>query len=91
MVAPPTETRRDLDSAATSHRGDRIFNRGVTVAAFTALPLPPRLVASPMMRFSISQPPRSSFRKTSPLLVGPCWEPGICSCVTTRRTRCPCR
>ena len=37
MVAPPTETRRDLDSAATSHRGDRIFNRGITVAAFTAL------------------------------------------------------
>jgi hypothetical protein len=37
MAAPPTETRRDLDSAATSHRGDRIFNRGITVAAFTAL------------------------------------------------------
>ena len=37
MAAPPTETRRDLDSAATSHRGDRIFNRGITAAAFTAL------------------------------------------------------
>ncbi len=37
MAAPPTETRRDLDAAATSHRGDRIFNRGITVAAFTAL------------------------------------------------------
>lgn len=28
---------RDLKSAATSHRGDRIFNRTVTAAAFTAL------------------------------------------------------
>ena len=37
MAAPPTETGRDLDAAATSHRGDRIFNRGITVAAFTAL------------------------------------------------------
>ena len=37
MAAPPTETLRDLDVAATSHRGDRIFNRGITVAAFTAL------------------------------------------------------
>ena len=37
MAAPPTETLRDLDVAATSHRGDRILNRGITVAAFTAL------------------------------------------------------
>ena len=37
MAAPPTDTLRDLDVAATSHRGDRIFNRGITVAAFTAL------------------------------------------------------
>jgi ABC-type phosphate transport system permease subunit len=37
MAAPPTETLRDLDVAATSHRGDRIFNRGITAAAFTAL------------------------------------------------------
>lgn len=28
---------RDLQSAATSHRGDRVFNRTVTAAAFTAL------------------------------------------------------
>lgn len=32
-----TEVRRDLKSAATSHRGDRIFNRVVTLCAFTAL------------------------------------------------------
>ncbi len=31
------EERRDLASAATSHRGDRVFNRVVTAAAFTAL------------------------------------------------------
>ena len=31
------EERRDLASAATSHRGDRVFNRAVTAAAFTAL------------------------------------------------------
>ena len=29
--------QRDLHSAATSHRGDRIFNRTVTALAFTAL------------------------------------------------------
>ena len=28
---------RDLHSAATSHRGDRIFNRSITTLAFTAL------------------------------------------------------
>lgn len=32
-----TEVMRDLHSAATSHRGDRIFNRTVTTMAFTAL------------------------------------------------------
>jgi phosphate transport system permease protein len=33
-----TETEfRDLQSAATSHRGDRVFNRVITGAAFTAL------------------------------------------------------
>lgn len=37
MASPDVEERRDLASAATSHRGDRIFNRTVTVAAFTAL------------------------------------------------------
>jgi len=31
------ETLRDLHSAATSHRGDRIFNRVITGAAFTSL------------------------------------------------------
>ena len=30
-------TKRDLNSAATSHRGDRIFTRTVTGAAFTSL------------------------------------------------------
>ena len=55
------------------------------------LPLPPRLVASPMTRFSISRRPRSFCKKTSPLSVGPCWEPVTCSYVTTPRTRCPCR
>jgi len=37
MASPGVDERRDLASAATSHRGDRIFNRTVTVAAFTAL------------------------------------------------------
>jgi phosphate transport system permease protein len=32
-----TEVMRDLHSAATSHRGDRIFNRSITTLAFTAL------------------------------------------------------
>jgi phosphate transport system permease protein len=32
-----TEVLRDLNSVATSHRGDRIFNRVVTALAFTAL------------------------------------------------------
>lgn len=32
-----TEVLRDLHSAATSHRGDRIFNRSITALAFTAL------------------------------------------------------
>lgn len=32
-----TEVLRDLHSAATSHRGDRIFNRTITALAFTAL------------------------------------------------------
>jgi len=32
-----TEVMRDLHSVATSHRGDRIFNRSVTALAFTAL------------------------------------------------------
>lgn len=31
------EVMRDLASAATSHRGDRVFNRTITAAAFTAL------------------------------------------------------
>ncbi len=31
------EVMRDLHSAATSHRGDRVFNRVVTAAAFTSL------------------------------------------------------
>ena len=31
------EERRDLQSAATSHRGDRVFNRIITAAAFFAL------------------------------------------------------
>ena len=37
MSSSDTETYRDLQAAATSHRGDRVFNRVVTVAAFTAL------------------------------------------------------
>ena len=37
MSATGTENMRDLQSAATSHRGDRVFNRIVTAAAFTAL------------------------------------------------------
>lgn len=32
-----TEVRRDLHSAATTHRGDRVFNRVVTAAAFASL------------------------------------------------------
>ncbi len=37
MSTPVTEERRDLQAAATSHRGDRVFNRIVTGLAFTAL------------------------------------------------------
>jgi len=37
MSLPPTEVQRDLKSAATTHRGDRIFNRSMTAAAFTSL------------------------------------------------------
>lgn len=37
MASPDTETFRDLQAAATSHRGDRVFNRVITAAAFTAL------------------------------------------------------
>ena len=37
MSSTDTESYRDLQSAATSHRGDRIFNRTITAAAFTAL------------------------------------------------------
>ncbi len=37
MSTPRTEVQRDLKSAATSHRGDRVFNRSVTTMAFTAL------------------------------------------------------
>lgn len=37
MASPNVQERRDLASAATSHRGDRVFNRVVTIAAFTAL------------------------------------------------------
>ena len=37
MSKPGVDLRRDLASAATSHRGDRVFTRTVTAAAFTAL------------------------------------------------------
>ena len=37
MATPTMDNLRDLDAAATSHRGDRIFNRSVTAAAFTSL------------------------------------------------------
>ena len=37
MPAADIDEKRDLASAATSHRGDRVFNRIVTIAAFTAL------------------------------------------------------
>lgn len=37
MSTAGTEVTRDLQSAATSHRGDRIFNRTITALAFTAL------------------------------------------------------
>lgn len=37
MSSTETEQFRDLQSAATSHRGDRVFNRIVTAAAFSAL------------------------------------------------------
>jgi phosphate transport system permease protein len=37
MSSTDTETFRDLKAAATSHRGDRVFNRTITAAAFTAL------------------------------------------------------
>ena len=37
MASTGVDERRDLAAAATSHRGDRVFNRTVTAAAFTAL------------------------------------------------------
>lgn len=37
MADPGVDGLRDLQSAATSHRGDRVFNRIVTAAAFAAL------------------------------------------------------
>lgn len=37
MALPDTVNMRDLNAAATSHRGDRIFNRSVATAAFTSL------------------------------------------------------
>ena len=37
MSSTGSDVMRDLQSAATSHRGDRIFNRVVTAAAFSAL------------------------------------------------------
>ncbi len=37
MTPPAVEERRDLKAAATSHRGDRVFNGIVTAAAFAAL------------------------------------------------------
>lgn len=37
VTGSDTEQFRDLQSAATSHRGDRVFNRTITAAAFTAL------------------------------------------------------
>ena len=37
MSSTDTQEFRDLQSAATSHRGDRVFNRIVTAAAFSAL------------------------------------------------------
>lgn len=36
-MSHPETAFRDLQAAATSHRGDRIFNRTVTAAAFSAL------------------------------------------------------
>lgn len=36
-VQVPEQEQRDLQAAATSHRGDRVFNRIITGAAFTAL------------------------------------------------------
>ncbi|MDI1290827.1 MAG: hypothetical protein PSX37_12865, partial [bacterium] len=37
MTEPVVEERRDLGAAALSHRGDRVFNRIITGAAFVAL------------------------------------------------------
>lgn len=37
MAAPSHDVRRDLNAVATPHRGDRVFNGMVTVAAFTSL------------------------------------------------------
>lgn len=37
MANPDLEQQRDLQAAATSHRGDRIFNRSMTGAAFVSL------------------------------------------------------
>ncbi len=37
MALPESPPMRDLTAAATSHRGDRVFNRSVTGAAFSAL------------------------------------------------------
>ncbi len=36
-VQAPEQEQRDLKAAATSHRGDRVFNRIITAAAFVAL------------------------------------------------------
>ena len=36
-MATPDLQQRDLQAAATSHRGDRVFNRAITVAAFVSL------------------------------------------------------
>jgi phosphate transport system permease protein len=37
MSVQDVEERRDLKAGATSHRGDRVFNRLITVAAFASL------------------------------------------------------
>jgi phosphate transport system permease protein len=37
MASTGTENMRDLQASATAHRGDRVFNRTITAAAFTSL------------------------------------------------------
>jgi phosphate transport system permease protein len=37
MAVSDVQEQRDLKASATSHRGDRVFNRTVTAAAFTSL------------------------------------------------------